>query len=120
MSSPKEIVVIYDGDCRLCKASVAWLEKKLKIKAKAFQSCELSVYGLTREQCEVEVFAFSDGAQYSGATAVAFLLRERGNTFLYLIVRGSGPLGRGGYRWVASHRISAVVRVLTRLLESRS
>jgi len=117
VNSQQEIVVIYDGECRFCRASVAWLEQKLRMKALAYQESDLSIYGLTRDQCEAEVFAISGGVQYSGAGAVAFLLRQRGNTFFSLIVRASGPLGRVGYRWVASHRNSALVRMAIRLLE---
>lgn len=117
MFSKSEIVIIYDGECRFCKASLTWLERKMSVTAIAFQTADLNSYGLTLAQCEVEVFAISDEEKYAGAAAVAFLLRERGNTFLAAVVRGSGPLGRAGYRWVATHRNSGIVRLATRWLE---
>lgn len=118
--SKSEIVVIYDGECRFCNACLAWLEHKLTITAVAFQTGDLNSYGLTRAQCEVEVHAISGGEKYSGASAAAFLLHERGSVFLSAIVRGSGPLGRAAYRWVATHRNSTLVRLLTRWLERKS
>ena len=110
-----EIIVIFDGDCNLCKRSVAWLERELTITALPFQSSNLDLYGLTAEQCSQEVFAISEGKTYAGAAAVAFLLRKRGNTLSSAFLYFSGPVGRFGYRWVASHRSSLLVRILGRI-----
>ena len=105
-----EIIVIFDGDCNLCKRSLAWLERELTITALPFQSSNLDLYGLTTEQCSQEVFAISEGKTYSGAAAVVFLLRKRGNSLLSAVLYFSGPVGRYGYKWVASHRSSLLVR----------
>lgn len=110
-----EIIVIFDGDCNLCKRSVAWLERELRITALPFQSSNLDLYGLTTEQCSQEVFAISDGKNFSGAAAVVFLLRKRGNSFLSALLYFLGPVGRFGYRWVASHRSSLLIRLLGRI-----
>ena len=110
-----EIIVIFDGDCNLCKRSVAWLERELTITALPFQSSNLDLYGLTTEQCSQEVFAISEGKTYSGAAAVVFLLRKRGNSFASTVLYFSGPAGRFGYKWVASHRSSLLVRILVRI-----
>ena len=112
-----EIVVIYDGKCQLCKNSIYWIEKKLKIKASDFHATDLSKFNLTFEQCSLEVFVLADAKIYSGAKAVAFLLRRRGNKFLSLLITLSGPLGRIGYKWVARNRSSAPVKLLSRLLK---
>ena len=112
-----EIVVIYDGKCQLCKNSIFWIEKKLKIKALDFHTTDLAKFDLTFEQCSREVFVLADEKTFSGAKAVAFLLRRRGNNFLSLLITLSGPLGRIGYQWVARNRSSAPVKMLSRLLK---
>jgi predicted DCC family thiol-disulfide oxidoreductase YuxK len=112
-----EIVVIYDGKCELCKNSVFWIEKKLKIKALDFHTTDLLKFNLTLEKCAREVFVLAEAKTFSGAKAVAYLLHRRGNKFLSLLITISGPLGRIGYRWVARNRSSAPVRLLSRLLK---
>ena len=112
-----EVVVIYDGKCELCKNSVYWIEKKLEIKALDFHTADLSKFNLTFEQCSREVFVLADEKVFSGAKAVAFLLRCRGNKFLSLLMTLSGPLGRIGYKWVARNRSSVPVKLLSRLLK---
>ena len=113
-----EIFVIYDGKCQLCKNSIYWIEKKLKIEALDFHTTDLSKFNLTLDQCAREVFVLADAKIFSGAKAVAFLLRRRGNKFLALLITLSGPLGRIGYQWVARNRSSVPVKLLGRLLKS--
>ena len=112
-----EATVIYDGDCRLCQASVDWLQLKLDIAAEPFQRAHLERFGLTREECAKEVIVHTSKATYRGAAAVAYLLRARGNLLASLVITASGPLGRFGYHWVATHRNSLPIKLLTRLLE---
>jgi predicted DCC family thiol-disulfide oxidoreductase YuxK len=112
-----EATVIYDGDCRLCQASVNWLRHKLDIAAEPFQRARLERFGLTREECAKEVIVCTDKGTYRGAAAVAYLLRARGNRLTSLVVTASGPLGRFGYHWVATHRNSPPIKFLTRILE---
>ena len=112
-----EIVVIYDGKCELCKNSIFWIEKKLEMKALDFHTTDLNKFNLTFEQCSREVFVVADAKIFSGAKAVAFLLRRRGNKVLSLLITLSGPLGRIGYQWVARNRSSAPVKLLSRLLK---
>ena len=113
-----EIIVIFDGRCQLCKNSIVWIEKKLRIKALDFHTTDLSKFNLTLEQCAREVFVLADEKTFSGAKAVAFLLRRRGNKFLASLITLSGPLGRIGYKWVARNRSSVPVKLLGRLLKS--
>jgi predicted DCC family thiol-disulfide oxidoreductase YuxK len=111
------ITVIYDGECRFCKASIDWLSLKLNFAALPFQSSDLAPFNLTREECAKEVIAMEAGKTFRGSEAITILLRARGNRFLSAIIAVSGPLGRSGYRWVASHRNSALIKFSTYLLE---
>jgi len=117
MATHLEVILIYDGECRFCRASLTWLQEKLQVTAVAFQNADLAKYGLTRRQCEKAVFVVADQKTYSGSSAIAFLLNLRGNTFISRQIERSGWLGRVGYRWLASHRNSLLVRLATRYLE---
>ena len=112
-----EISVIYDGKCELCNNSINWLKKKIEITALDFHTADLSQFGLSLEQCSREVFVVTGDKTFSGAGAVAFLLKYRGNRVLSYLITLSGPLGRSGYRWVAGNRNSAPVKLLSRLLK---
>ncbi len=112
-----EIIVLTDGQCRFCKASMDWVAKKLEVSALAYQSAALSIYGLSYEQCSKAVHVVHGGKIYAGADAIAYLLTQRGNWLLSFLVRASGPLGRFGYAWVAGHRNSLLIRIATRLIE---
>lgn len=111
------MIVIYDGQCRFCSACLYWLERKCELSAHAFQETDLSRYGLTQEQCSKEVFCIDGEATYSGAQAVALLFEYRGNRRLAWVIRSSGKLGKFGYRWLANHRNSWLVREVTLVLE---
>ena len=111
------IIVLTDGECRFCEATMAWVAKKLDVKPIAYQTADLSQYGLTYEHCSNAVHVVHDGKTYVGADAIAYLLSRRGNWILGFIVRASGPLGRFGYKWVAGHRNSLLIRSATRLIE---
>ena len=115
-----EATVIYDGDCRLCQASVNWLRIKLDIAAEPFQRAHLERFGMTREECAKEVIVYTTKVTYRGAAAVAYLLRARGNCLASILITASGPLGRFGYHCVTTHRNSPAVKLLTRLLERRA
>ena len=113
-----EISVIYDGKCELCNNSINWLHKKIEIRALDFHSADLSQFGLSLEQCSREVFVVTGTQQLSGAAAVAYLLKRRGNRVLGGFVSLSGPIGRGGYKLVAGNRNSVLVKLLSRLLKN--
>ena len=113
-----EIFVIYDGQCQLCKNSIAWVSKKLVITPLDFHTAELSRFGLSVEQCSREVYVITDQGQFGGARGVALLLNHRGNKILSTFITLSGPLGRFAYKWVASNRNSIPVKILSRLLRS--
>ena len=114
-----KIIVIYDGQCQLCKNSISWVSKKLEISAIDFHTADLAQFGLSAEQCSREVFVITEQHRFSGAQAAAFLLMRRGNRVLSVLITLSGPLGRAVYRWVASHRNSWPVKILSRLLKPK-
>ncbi len=112
-----DIVVLTDGECRFCEATMKWVEEKLELEAIAYQRADLGFYGLTYEECSQAVHVVHAGKIYVGADAIAYLLGRRGNYILGFIVRASGPLGKFGYKWVAGHRNSWLIRMATRILE---
>ena len=113
----KQIVVLYDGQCQFCQASIDWIEQKLVVDSKAFQEADLASYGLTFEQCSQSVHVIAEGNILVGAAAIAYLLKMRGNQILSLLITTSGILGRWGYQWVSNHRNSFVVKAAHRLLD---
>ena len=115
-----EATLIYDGDCRFCQASVDWLRLKLNIAVEPFQRASLERFALTREECAKEVIVHTSSVTHRGAAAVAYLLRARGNRLASLVITASGPLGRYGYHWVATHRNSVPIKLLTRVLERKT
>ena len=112
-------LVIYDGECDFCKAALAWFQLKRPIQALSFQSAPLEELGLSFEECSRQVVLLISAKKFLGADAIAQLLRLRGNKVLSSLITLSGPLGGFGYRWVASHRNSYVIRLWTRLLNRR-
>lgn len=116
--SKRTVIVIYDGQCRLCRASIDWLQMKCEVKALSFHEIDPKIYNLTFEECQVQVIAIADNQIFKGAAAVAFLFTYRGNSATARFIRATGPLGSFGYRWVSSHRNSPPVKALTRIIES--
>lgn len=115
-----ELTVIYDGECGFCKECVRWLEKKTVITALPFQSADLARYGVTYERCSKEVVAIINGKVFGGADAVAKLLHFCGYKTVAFLLRFSGPIGRTGYKWIASHRHSSLVRIAHWILKARN
>ena len=111
-----EITVIYDGDCILCKNSINWLSKRLIFTAIPFQSGDLASFGLTKAECEKQVFAVSGDSKYGGASAVILLLNKRGNKISSALLRLSGPIGSFGYKKIAANRKSLLVKLLARFI----
>jgi predicted DCC family thiol-disulfide oxidoreductase YuxK len=111
-----QVIVIYDGECAFCESSIKWIEQRLDVDSKPFQQADLASYGLTLDQCSKSVHVVADGTIFFGAAAIAYLLRERGNRSLSLLITTLGPYGRVGYKWVSLHRNSLIVKVVHRLL----
>ena len=111
-----QITVIFDGQCEFCQQSVTWIQRKLVITALPFQTSDLVPFNLTKEQCAQQVYVVSDGITYGGAAAIALLLKRRGNRIQSGLITASGPMGRTGYRWIASHRNPWPLKLSTRIL----
>ena len=112
----KQIVVIYDGQCPFCQASIDWIAQRLAVDAKAFQNVDLATYGLTLDQCSKSVHVVTEGTVFVGAAAIAFLMKKRGNRAVSLLITTSGIFGRWGYQWVSNNRNSFLVKAAHRLL----
>jgi predicted DCC family thiol-disulfide oxidoreductase YuxK len=110
------ITVIFDGDCEFCQQSLKWIQQKLAVNAIAFQTADLQPFNLTKEQCAKQLYVISGSHTYAGADAIRYLLNQRGNKVSANMLRFTGSFGRAGYRWVASHRSSWVIKVATRVL----
>jgi predicted DCC family thiol-disulfide oxidoreductase YuxK len=114
------ITVIYDGQCRFCRACLSWLEIKVEVTKLAYQEIDTTPFGLTKAQCSEQLHIENQGQMVAGAAAVATLLKARGNTKWANLIFRSGPLGRIGYRWVASHRNSWIIKSATKILEQKT
>jgi predicted DCC family thiol-disulfide oxidoreductase YuxK len=112
----KEITLIYDGQCEFCKNCLTWVQKKLVVTAIPYQSADLSLYGLTIEECAAQLYVIKGKKKYGGIKAVRLLLRKRKNRITAAIIKLTGPLGDKGYKWVAANRSGAVVGVLNYLV----
>ena len=113
-----KIVVLTDGECRFCEATLEWMQKKLDVDATPFQRADFAKFGLSYEECSKALHVVHSGKVYVGANAIGFLLGKRGNSLLSFIVRVSGPLGKIGYKWVAGHRDIWIIRTATTLIEA--
>jgi predicted DCC family thiol-disulfide oxidoreductase YuxK len=113
-----QIVVIFDGECAFCKASIEWIEQRLVVDSKPFQEADLAKYGLTYQQCSQSVQVVVNSTVLAGAPVIAFLLKKRGNRIISLFITAAGPIGRSGYKWIAAHRSSFVVAALHQILKS--
>lgn len=72
-------LIIYDGECDFCIASVRWVQKRAQVGAISFHAAPLADYGLTKEQCAKEVVVLHEGKKYGGAFAIENLIEVRGN-----------------------------------------
>lgn len=74
-------VLVYDGDCGFCSASVAFARRWVKPRCdiEAGQRAELDALGVTRQRAEYEaLWVTPDGRVYGGAQAVARALLSAG------------------------------------------
>jgi len=110
------MILIYDGHCEFCIAWLTWLKQKLEITSFSFHEIDPASYGITREACEQSVQLVISEHIYAGSDAIAQLLKLRGNRIAASFIKFSGPVARFGYRWVASHRNSFLIKQCTKFL----
>lgn len=105
-------VLLYDGDCGFCTASVGFLRRRVEIarlQAQPWQRADLTQLPVSVEQCREAVqLVFPDGSRLAGAAAVAAVLRRArgwwpllGRALQLPVVR---EIAEVGYRVVAAGR----------------
>ena len=104
-------LLIYDGDCGFCNASLIWAYKNLPIMpaASPYQELDLSIYGLTLHEAESAVYLVSETYKHRGHIAIGWLFLGQTKT-LYKIAgriltsKILSPIFSLGYTWVAKNR----------------
>lgn len=74
-------VLVYDGDCAFCSASVRFAERHVRPRCDIapWQSADLAAYGTTEQRAGYEVLWVTPaGAVHGGAQALARLLMSGG------------------------------------------
>ncbi|MFF8552844.1 thiol-disulfide oxidoreductase DCC family protein [Streptomyces sp. NPDC015501] len=107
-------VLVYDGDCSFCTASVDFLTRWVRPKGTVtpWQFADLEALGTTQERAEHEVLWISPlGAVYGGAQAVAKVLLSAGGGWAWL----GGLLTLPPVRWIAHGVYRLVAANRTRL-----
>ena len=104
-------LLVFDGDCGLCRDLVAHAEAVSEgaVEFRPFQQLEMPFRDVPLEQFRRTIVLFhSDGRRSQGARAAFEVLatgRGRGNWLrAYERIPGFAPLAERGYRWVAEHR----------------
>ncbi|MEE1753097.1 thiol-disulfide oxidoreductase DCC family protein [Streptomyces sp. SP18CS02] len=104
-------VVVYDGDCGFCTASVEAARRRLHPSCEftAWQSADLDLLGVSQERAEYEaLWVAPSGEVHGGAQAVAKLLMNSGRAWGVL----GAVLTLAPVRWIAhgAYRIIAINR----------
>ena len=110
------LVVVYDADCGVCQASVAWVRNRDRRSVVAFvgnDATELPA-GVSRDETEHTMVVLDGGRKFVRAEGVARILRElRGWSALGAVLRAPGvrQLANLGYDAFAKrrHRVSAAL-----------
>ncbi len=108
-------VLIYDGDCALCRASALWILRRargaddLEILPCRSPARRLRFPQITEEVCMTAMqLVQPDGRVLAGADAVPELLRRmpRWRWLAHLFaLPGARPVARRVYAWIARHRV---------------
>lgn len=110
---PSPAVLIYDGDCGLCGASVRWVKRNSQEGAFEFVACQSPQRRqrfphITEETCmQAMVLVLPDGRQFTGSDAAPHILRRtRRLRWLACLftVPGVSLVARPVYRWIARRR----------------
>ena len=104
---PTPPTLIYDGDCRFCRACVRWLRRWSGVRFIALPSNEAVAPPEIAARFAVEVVLHEGDRWFGGAEAMARLLAVnpwwRGIALVYYL-RGLRGVLDAGYRWVAARR----------------
>lgn len=110
------ITVVYDADCGVCQASVAWLRRRDRRNVFQFVGNDVPTLpaGVDRPETEHTIVVLDGARKLIRADGVSFLLRQlRGWSLLGVALRVPGlrQLANRGYdRFAANrHRISAAL-----------
>jgi predicted DCC family thiol-disulfide oxidoreductase YuxK len=108
-------VLIYDGECAMCRASALWLMRlamsggELEILPCRSAPRRLRYPHVTDEACMTAMqLVLPDGKTLAGADAVPELLRRiRGLGWLATVfaLPGARPVARRVYAWIATNRM---------------
>lgn len=106
------MIVVYDGECRVCSALIRWLSSRLGDRLEALPYQRPGVperFGLTLAQAEAAVWSVeASGRRERGAAAINRVLAALGGPWVWLArlyaVPGLGWLEDTGYRWFSEHR----------------
>ncbi|MEW2355601.1 DUF393 domain-containing protein [Spirillospora sp. NPDC029432] len=111
MTSRERPVLLYDGDCGFCTASVRFIERRIPTSAELvpYQAADLAALGTTPERAAREVVWVGRGRRaLGGAQAAAALLIDAGGVWrplgLVLRVPPFRWIAHGVYRLVANNR----------------
>jgi predicted DCC family thiol-disulfide oxidoreductase YuxK len=109
--NPAPPVLLIDGDCAFCQASVRWLDGHglLGVPAVPWQSVDPAGYGVPRARLATEVVLVRPaGDLLGGARALAHAARAGSSPAARLAglvdLPPVRPLARTVYRWVARNR----------------
>jgi predicted DCC family thiol-disulfide oxidoreductase YuxK len=119
-------LVLYDGDCGLCKWLLAWLlrwDRDGRLRPVALQSPEAAALLADLQPAERMAswhLVPPDGTRVSAGAALSPLLRLLPGGRLPAAALGRFPrLTSAGYRWVAAHRVG-ISRFVPRGSKSRA
>jgi len=111
----RPMIVVYDADCGVCQASVAWVKERDRRGVFEFVGNDSALPpGVSREETEHTMIVLDGGRQLVRAEGVARILSElRGWSTIGALLRAPGVryLARWGYDKFAQnrHRVSAAL-----------
>ncbi|MFE3190320.1 thiol-disulfide oxidoreductase DCC family protein [Nocardia sp. NPDC059240] len=104
-------LVVFDGDCAFCTASVERIRERIRpeVEFVAWQRLDLAALGLTEQQVESAVqWIDGDGGRAAGARAGALLLRRAALPWrvvgTVMLIPPVSWVAAGVYRLVAKNR----------------
>ncbi len=113
-------VLIYDGNCPICRKTIGWIGENSKPDTFEFLTCQSEAMGerfpsIDRESCmQAMQLVLPNGRVLPGEQALPEIFRRmekyRAAANLFRLP-GAAPFSRAFYRWFADHRYQ-IARVL--------